>query len=59
MDKTAIVIGATGLVGKGLTKQLLDDKRYERVKVFVRRALTICSYCDERGGLRFESLLSI
>jgi uncharacterized protein YbjT (DUF2867 family) len=35
--KTAIVIGATGLVGKQLTALLLDDERYSKVKIFVRR----------------------
>ena len=39
--KTAIVLGATGLVGKQLTKLLLDDERYIAVKVFVRRPTTI------------------
>ncbi|RJP73593.1 MAG: NAD-dependent epimerase/dehydratase family protein [Ignavibacteriales bacterium] len=37
--KTAIVIGATGLIGNHLTKLLLDDERYQTVKVFVRRSL--------------------
>lgn len=35
--KTALIIGATGLVGSALTEQLLDDPRFNRVKVFVRR----------------------
>jgi uncharacterized protein YbjT (DUF2867 family) len=35
--KTALVIGATGLVGKQLTEQLLKDNRFEKVKVFTRR----------------------
>lgn len=35
--KTAIVIGATGLVGNELTKLLLKDSRIEKVKIFVRR----------------------
>jgi uncharacterized protein YbjT (DUF2867 family) len=35
---TAIVIGATGLVGKELVGQLLDDARFEQVVVLVRRA---------------------
>ena len=39
--KTAIVIGATGLIGKHLTKLLLDDPAYSSVKVFVRRTLNI------------------
>lgn len=36
--KTAMVIGATGLVGKELVGQLLEDGRFGRVLVFVRRA---------------------
>ena len=35
--RTAIVLGATGLVGKQLLRQLLADKRFVKVKVFVRR----------------------
>ena len=36
--KTALVIGATGLVGSALTDLLLADDRFERVKIFVRRS---------------------
>lgn len=39
--KTAIIIGATGLVGNLITQKLLEDNRYEKVKVFVRRSLNI------------------
>ncbi len=39
MDKTAWVIGATGLVGAALVKQLLDDARFGRVVTFARRPL--------------------
>lgn len=35
--KTAIVIGATGLVGNELVQQLLKDSRFENVIVFARR----------------------
>ena len=35
-DKTALVFGATGLVGSELTKLLLSNDHYESVKIFVR-----------------------
>lgn len=37
MNITSIVIGATGLVGKQLVQQLLNDNRFEKVRIFVRR----------------------
>jgi uncharacterized protein YbjT (DUF2867 family) len=36
--KTALVIGATGLVGSELVNLLLADDRFEKVVVFVRRS---------------------
>ena len=39
--RTAIVIGATGLVGSELTRLLLKDSRFELVKVFVRHTTGI------------------
>ena len=39
--KTAIVIGATGLIGNMLVKKLLNDDRYKSVKVFSRRSTGI------------------
>lgn len=36
--KTAIVIGATGLIGKILVNNFLDDSRYHAVKVFARKS---------------------
>ncbi len=36
--KTAIVVGATGLIGSHITQKLLNDDRYEKVKIFVRRS---------------------
>lgn len=35
--KTAIIVGATGLIGKELCKQLIADARYEKVKLLVRK----------------------
>ncbi len=37
----ALVIGATGAVGKDLVRQLIDDSSVERVDVFVRREVKI------------------
>jgi len=35
--KTAIILGSTGLVGRQLLDQLLEDHRFDGVKTFVRR----------------------
>ena len=37
----ALVIGATGAVGRDLVEQLLQDNAFERVTVFVRRPLAV------------------
>lgn len=37
MNLTANVIGATGLVGKNLVAQLLENNNFEKVRIFVRR----------------------
>ena len=37
MKLTTNIIGATGLVGKQLVQQLLNDNRFEKVRLFVRR----------------------
>ncbi len=37
MKYTANVIGATGLVGKQLVQQLLENNNFEKVRIFVRR----------------------
>ncbi len=39
--RKAIVIGATGLVGGQLMELLLNDSRFESVKIFVRRTANI------------------
>jgi uncharacterized protein YbjT (DUF2867 family) len=38
-NKTALVIGSTGLVGNLLTHQLVDSPIYDKVKVLVRKSL--------------------
>ncbi|REC76436.1 semialdehyde dehydrogenase [Chryseobacterium elymi] len=37
----ALVIGATGATGKDLVKQLLNDKEFEEVDIFVRKPVNI------------------
>ncbi|MBI9058405.1 MAG: NAD(P)H-binding protein [Labilibaculum sp.] len=41
MGKTAIVLGASGLTGKLLLNQLLEDEDYTSVKIFTRRSLKL------------------
>lgn len=41
MGKTALVIGATGATGQDLVAQLLEDQAFDKVCVFVRRALSL------------------
>lgn len=38
-SKTALVVGATGLIGNLLVHQLVDSPLYEKVKVLVRKSL--------------------
>lgn len=54
--KSAIVIGATGLVGSFVTLKLLDDNRYEKVKVFVRSSLGIKHPKLEESIVNFDQL---
>lgn len=41
MSKQAIVLGATGLIGDLVVDKLLNDDRYDQVKVFVRKSTAI------------------
>ena len=41
MAKKALLIGATGLVGKSLLYQLINDQRYSEVVALVRRPLLV------------------
>ncbi|QXP56781.1 NAD(P)H-binding protein [Cellulophaga sp. HaHa_2_95] len=40
-DKTAIILGATGLTGGLLLERLLHDERYEKIKLFSRSSVAI------------------
>jgi uncharacterized protein YbjT (DUF2867 family) len=54
--KTAIVIGATGLVGNLITQKLLEDNRYTKVKVFVRRSFNINNPKLEEHIVDFDNI---
>lgn len=54
--KTAIVIGATGLIGNHLTKLLLEDARYQIIKVFVRRSTGLTNSKLEEHIVDFDKL---
>ncbi|APG60726.1 NAD(P)H-binding protein [Christiangramia salexigens] len=40
-DKTAIILGATGLTGSILLEKLVQDERYRKIKVFTRRHVAL------------------
>src|ERR1022692_1526820 len=52
--KTAIVIGATGLVGRNLVQLLLKDTRFEKVKILVRRSVGLKSEKLEEHIVNFD-----
>jgi uncharacterized protein YbjT (DUF2867 family) len=52
--KSAIVIGATGLVGRELVRILLKDTRLEKVKLFVRRSVGLESNKLEEHIVDFD-----
>lgn len=56
MNKTAIVIGATGLVGSHVLIQLLEDDRYETVKVFHRRSTGVEHHKLEEYIINFDDI---
>jgi uncharacterized protein YbjT (DUF2867 family) len=39
MNKTAIIIGSTGLIGANLTNLLINDNRFEKITALVRKSL--------------------
>ncbi|MDG2435936.1 MAG: nucleoside-diphosphate sugar epimerase, partial [Polaribacter sp.] len=43
MSKTAIILGATGLTGGILLKNLIADKAYTKIKIFSRNPIDIQS----------------
>lgn len=58
-DRSALIIGATGLVGKSLVKQILDDYSYGKVKVAVRKKLPLEHHKLEQHIIDFDNIQSI
>lgn len=56
MGKTALVLGATGLVGSELVKILLESSEYKRVVLWVRKYLDISDKKLEQNIIDFEKL---
>lgn len=52
--RTALVLGATGLVGQQLVRQLLNDPYFTLVKVFVRRSMDYVDPKLEERIIDFE-----
>ena len=53
---TALVVGATGLVGRALVQLLMDDPRFDRVRVVARRSCGIVGSKLEERIVDFENL---
>ncbi|MGB3947384.1 MAG: NAD(P)H-binding protein [Bacteroidia bacterium] len=56
MGKTAIIIGATGLIGNELLNLLLNDSEFEKVKIFVRKSQSITNSKLEQHIVNFDSI---
>ncbi len=59
MNKTAIIIGATGLVGSKLLQQLLADQEFATIKIFVRRTTGINHPKLEEHVIDFDRLVDV
>lgn len=58
MKKTAVVIGATGLVGNQLVKLLTNLDEYEKIKIFSRRSTGFKNEKIEEHLVDFDELKS-
>jgi uncharacterized protein YbjT (DUF2867 family) len=59
INKTALVIGATGLVGSRLLQQLLTDNSFTQVKIFVRRSTGIVHQKLQENIIDFDRIETV
>ena len=57
--KTAIIFGSSGLVGKNLLNQVINNSNYSKVKIFVRSSLEISDQKVEIINTDFKDLQKI
>ncbi len=53
--KTACILGATGLVGSELLKQLLSNDDYEKIHIFLRREIDLTHPKLEKHLINFDN----
>ncbi|MFY9310854.1 MAG: NAD(P)H-binding protein [Bacteroidia bacterium] len=56
MAKTALVLGASGLVGNELLHLLLKDSHFDKVKIFVRKPIAISHKKLEQHIINFDAI---
>jgi len=56
-NKTALIIGATGLVGRELTEALLSSDDYSKIKILTRKSTSLDDYRIEETIVDFEKLV--
>ena len=57
--KTALIFGSSGLVGKNLLNQIINNSNYSKVKIFVRSSLEISDQKVEIINTDFKDLEKI
>jgi uncharacterized protein YbjT (DUF2867 family) len=56
MQETAILVGASGLIGTSLLEQLLEDKEFKKIKIIVRKAISLTHPKLEQIVVDFDHL---
>jgi len=57
--KTALIFGSSGLVGKNLLNQIINNSNYSKIKIFVRSSLEISNQKVEIINTDFKDLQKI